>query len=120
MTVVDIVALVPFYTGLYMIAIGTEEATAAAELCAPSVTVEAGQESSENNLAFLAFLRVFRLARVFRILRLARRMSGVTVFTSALSRSVPQLSAIFYFLLLTILVTSCASALCDFLLPAPH
>ena len=108
MTVVDIVALVPFYTGLYMIAIGTEEATAAAELCAPNETVEAGQESSENNLAFLAFLRVFRLARVFRILRLARRMSGVTVFTSALSRSVPQLSAIFFFLLLTILVTSCA------------
>lgn len=34
--------------------------------------------------------------------------SGVTVFTSALSRSVPQLSAIFFFLLLTILITSCA------------
>ena len=48
------------------------------------------------------------LARVFRVLRLARRMSGVTVFTSALSRSVPQLSAIFFFLVLTIIITSCA------------
>ena len=66
-----------------------QEATAAAELCAPNIT-GTHQESSENNLAFLAFLRVFRLARVFRVLRLARRMCAPRTQTLALALALTQ------------------------------
>ena len=78
MTLIDIAALVPFYTGLYLIASGIQEATAAVELCTANATSTSSLEASQNNLAFLAFLRVFRLARVFRVLRLARRMCAAS------------------------------------------
>ena len=45
----------------------------------------------------LAFLRLVRLFRVLRTLRLAH-FSGVAVFTTALFESIPQLSALFFYL----------------------
>ena len=60
MTLIDLAALVPFYSDLPFVLYGEHRAIAAAELCsAPSLP---SARRGADDLAFLAFLRVFRLA----------------------------------------------------------
>ena len=107
MTLVDVAALVPYFLELPLIVGGSKPALAGADLgCAGD---PASWSTATGGLQIdLTFLRGFRLARVLRVLRLAKRMSGVTVFVSALSKSVPQLSAILFFVMITVFITSCA------------
>ena len=51
---------------------------------------DASQPEAVQKLTVSPRVSPYRLARVLRVLRLATRMSGVTVFVSALSKSVPQ------------------------------
>ena len=62
----------------------------------------------DNALTAFAFLRTIRLLRVVRVLKLGNFSAGVKVFSIAIGKSTPQLVAILFFMVLTMVVSSSA------------
>jgi len=109
---VDIVAILPFYLTLVTdIGLPIECATGFLTVFQdPSLNitgaVATGLCGSASSTSSFAFLRAIRLARVMRVLKLGNFSAGVKVFTVAIMKSTPQLVAIFFFMMIAMIVFS--------------
>ena len=107
---VDVVAILPFYLTLLTSAGSSEECWTGflTVFRDNGLNVTSGVDCSTTGGTSFTFLRAFRLARVMRVLKLGNFSAGVKVFTVALIRSVPQLIALLFFMLIAMILFSSA------------
>jgi len=89
LNIVDLIAIVPYYIGLFMAFANGE---------APWETT--------SPIAGTTVLRAVRLMRVFRIFKLGRYSSGMQIFYGALAHSATSLFLLFFLLLITVILFS--------------
>eukprot|EP00908_Phaeocystis_cordata_P014339 Transcript_25440.p1 GENE.Transcript_25440~~Transcript_25440.p1 ORF type:complete len:433 (-),score=118.24 Transcript_25440:585-1883(-) len=108
MNLVDVVAILPFYLTLLTSAGSSEECWTGflTVFRDNGLNVTSGVDCSTTGGTSFTFLRAFRLARVMRVLKLGNFSAGVKVFTVAIMKSTPQLVAIFFFMMIAMIVFS--------------
>jgi len=107
MNLVDIVAIAPFYV-LIIVDANLEPSCRTGFLSVFDHSAKRGVACSDdgNSIQTLTILRAFRLIRVVRILKFGNFSTGVKVFTVAILKSTPQLIALLFFMIISMLVFS--------------
>ena len=105
MTLVDVGAITPFYLNLV---IQEPQCWTGVPALLNGNAWPPLPPECDNALTAFAFLRTIRLLRVVRVLKLGNFSAGVKVFSIAIGKSTPQLVAILFFMVLTMVVSSSA------------
>ena len=109
MNLIDLVAILPFYLTLFTSAFAPVECwTGFLVVGRGEYNRTAALDCETVSSSSLTFLRAFRLARVIRVLKLGNFSAGVKVFTVAIMKSTPQLVAIFFFMMIAMIIFSSA------------
>jgi len=85
MTLIDLVAIIPFYVELLLRSSG---------------------DDADGEVINLSWVRILRLMRAVRVIKLGRALRGVRVFMKAIVMSFPQLCALFFMIGLACIVFS--------------